>query len=92
MTPTGDNPGHAPSDFRTRHWSVVLAAARTDSPQRQSARTSLCQTYWYPLYAFVRRQGRNPHEAEDLTQEYERKPVSLPASQQSSLPEMRKTY
>jgi len=70
MTPTGDSSAHDPSDFRTTHWSVVLAAAHTDSPQRQSALTSLCQSYWYPLYAFARRQGRNPQEAEDLTQEF----------------------
>jgi RNA polymerase sigma-70 factor (ECF subfamily) len=56
------------SEFCTTHWSVVLAASQTESPQRQSALTSLCQSYWYPLYAFARRQGRNPQEAEDLTQ------------------------
>jgi RNA polymerase sigma-70 factor (ECF subfamily) len=54
--------------FRTTHWSVVLAATRHESPQRQSALATLYQTYWYPLYAFVRRQGRNHQEAEDLTQ------------------------
>jgi RNA polymerase sigma-70 factor (ECF subfamily) len=70
MTAPEDSSAHAPSDFRTTHWSVVLAAARTDSPQRQSALNSLCQSYWYPLYAFARRQGRNPQEAEDLTQDF----------------------
>ena len=70
MNAPRDNAVHAPSDFRTTHWSVVLAAAHTDSPQRQSALTALCQSYWYPLYAFARRQGRNPHDAEDLTQEF----------------------
>ena len=54
--------------FATTHWSVVLAAGRTDSVGVQKALASLCQTYWYPLYAFVRRQGHSPHDAEDLTQ------------------------
>ncbi len=70
MTAPGDNAAHAPSDFRTTHWSVVLAASHTDTTQRHSALTALCQCYWYPLYAFARRQGRNPQEAEDLTQEF----------------------
>ena len=70
MSAPGDNSAHAPSDFRTTHWSVVLDAAHPDTSHRQTALTALCQTYWYPLYAFVRRQGRNPHEAEDLTQDF----------------------
>jgi len=49
---------------------LVLAAAHTESPEHQVALTALCQSYWYPLYAFARRQGRNPQEAEDLTQEF----------------------
>lgn len=55
-------------DFRTTHWSVVLTAADSASPERQLALTTLCRSYWYPLYAFARRQGRNPQDAEDLTQ------------------------
>lgn len=70
MPAPGDIPHQSPSDFRTTHWSVVLAAAQIDSPRSQDSLAALCQTYWYPLYAFVRRQGRNPHEAEDLTQEF----------------------
>lgn len=70
MNAPRDIPAPAPSDFRTTHWSVVLAAAHTDSPQCQSALTALCQSYWYPLYAFARRQGRNPQDAEDVTQEF----------------------
>jgi RNA polymerase sigma-70 factor (ECF subfamily) len=70
MTVLKDSSAHAASDFRTTHWSVVLAAADTDSPRRQSALSALCQSYWYPLYAFARRQGRNPQEAEDLTQDF----------------------
>ncbi len=56
--------------FATTHWSVVLAASATTSPQAQNALATLCQAYWYPLYAYVRRQGHPPHDAEDLTQAF----------------------
>jgi RNA polymerase sigma-70 factor (ECF subfamily) len=56
--------------FRTTHWSVVLAAAHRGSPRAEEAVATLCQTYWYPLYAFIRRRGHGPEEAEDLTQEF----------------------
>ena len=54
--------------FVTTHWSVVLSARDHDSPQSAAALETLCRTYWYPLYAFLRRQGRPPHDAQDLTQ------------------------
>ena len=54
--------------FVTTHWSAVIRAGRADSVSAREALSELCQTYWYPLYCFVRRQGRTPHEAEDLTQ------------------------
>jgi RNA polymerase sigma-70 factor (ECF subfamily) len=56
--------------FTTTHWSVVLAAGRNDVPQAQAALEKLCQTYWPPLYAYVRRRGYSPADAEDLTQEF----------------------
>ena len=56
--------------FAATRWSVVLAARQADSPQAREALATLCQTYWYPLYAFVRRQGCRPHDAQDLTQEF----------------------
>jgi RNA polymerase sigma factor (sigma-70 family) len=56
--------------FHTTHWTVVLAARAGDGTVAQDALASLCSTYWYPLYAFVRRQGSSPQEAEDLTQEF----------------------
>ena len=56
--------------FVTTHWSVVLLAQDKDSSRSVEALESLCRTYWYPLYAFVRRQGRRPHDAQDLTQEF----------------------
>src|SRR5436309_7586188 len=53
--------------FATTHWSVVLAA-QGSSPAVEQALEKLCRTYWWPLYEFVRRQGYNPEEAQDLTQ------------------------
>jgi RNA polymerase sigma-70 factor (ECF subfamily) len=49
---------------------VVVAAGRRSSPQAQTALAHLCRTYWYPLYAFIRRQGFSPEESQDLTQEF----------------------
>lgn len=48
----------------------MLAAGRADSPEAREALAVLCQAYWYPLYAYVRRQGYGPHDAQDLTQEF----------------------
>lgn len=56
--------------FVTTHWSVVLAARDSDSPAARTALEQLCQTYWYPLYALVRREGNSPTDAEDLTQAF----------------------
>ena len=56
--------------FTTTHWSVVLEAARPETPGSVEAFARLYRDYWYPLYAYVRRRGRSPHEAEDLTQEF----------------------
>jgi DNA-directed RNA polymerase specialized sigma24 family protein len=54
--------------FATTHWTVVLAAGRGSSQQEGVALEELCRTYWYPLYAYVRRQGHSREDAEDLTQ------------------------
>jgi RNA polymerase sigma factor (sigma-70 family) len=54
--------------FATTHWSVVLAAA--SRPECQEPWEELCRGYWYPLYAFIRRDGYTPHDAQDLTQEF----------------------
>ena len=56
--------------FLTTRWSVVLAAGHQSSPGAARALESLCQAYWYPLYAFVRRRGKQPEDARDLTQEF----------------------
>ncbi|MHC1768172.1 MAG: RNA polymerase sigma factor [Verrucomicrobiia bacterium] len=56
--------------FTTTHWSVVLSAGQQDSPLAAEALEKLCRTYWYPLYAYVRRCGHGPDDAQDLTQEF----------------------
>ncbi len=63
----GGKPGAA---FVTTHWSVVLMARRSDTTRAQAALARLCQTYWYPLYSYVRRRGYGAEDAQDLTQEY----------------------
>ncbi len=60
--------GRDPGVFATTHWSRVLAAGDEHSSRRGDALEQLCQTYWYPLYAFIRRRGHDEHEAKDLTQ------------------------
>jgi len=59
-----------PRQFPPTRWSVVLAATRTASPESAAALEAICRAYWYPLYAFVRRSGHSPHDAQDLTQEF----------------------
>ncbi len=56
--------------FPPTQWTVVLAAGETQSPESLAALERLCGSYWYPLYAFVRRSGYSPADAEDLTQEF----------------------
>jgi RNA polymerase sigma factor (sigma-70 family) len=56
--------------FVTTHWSVVISAAQGEPAAAAAALESLCRTYWYPLYAYVRRKGHAPEEAEDLTQAF----------------------
>jgi RNA polymerase sigma factor (sigma-70 family) len=69
--------GHQPvlaartaAQFATTHWSTVLAAGESASPGSGEALEKLCRTYWFPLYAFVRRQGKAPEDARDLTQSF----------------------
>lgn len=56
--------------FVTTHWSVVVAAGRSDTPRARAALEQLCRHYWQPLYAYVRRVGHPPEESQDLTQEF----------------------
>src|SRR3989440_12075532 len=59
-----------PKSFTATHWSVVLTAGQSASPEADLALEKLCRSYWYPLYVYVRRQGHSPHDAQDLTQEF----------------------
>jgi hypothetical protein len=61
--------GHAET-FKTTHWSVVLSAGHDSESVARQALEQLCQAYWFPLYAYVRRQGQAPDDAQDLTQEF----------------------
>ncbi len=81
MSTTGANetihPGVEPSArvsaqpaFVTTHWSVVVSAGRNDTTRARDALARLCQVYWHPLYAYARRLGHSPHDAQDLTQEF----------------------
>lgn len=54
--------------FATTHWSVVLGAQQTHAPAAAEALETLCRTYWYPLYAYVRRRGYSADDSQDLVQ------------------------
>ncbi len=71
MSESEQSTGSFPAErrrFATTQWSVVLAAGRASSAESDVALATLCETYWYPLYAYVRRQGHDSVEAQDLTQ------------------------
>jgi len=73
MADTGQRRDSVPPgarQFVTTRWTIVLTAGRSDTMQARVALEELCQTYWYPLYAYVRRQGHSPEDAQDLTQEF----------------------
>src|SRR4051794_521226 len=73
MPPTEHKEDSTPpraASFTPTHWSVVLSAGRSDSTHARSALEKLCRSYWFPIYAFVRRQGHGPQDAQDLTQEF----------------------
>ena len=54
--------------FATTHWSLVIAAGQGQGVNAEQALAQLCETYWYPVYAYLRRKGWNAHDAQDLTQ------------------------
>ena len=64
-----NTPGHG-GNFVTTRWTLVVAAGREGSPESLEALSALCHAYWYPIYAYVRRAGNDPHDAQDLTQEF----------------------
>ena len=59
-----------PSQFPTTRWSLVVAAGDSKRKEIRSALASLCENYWYPLYAYLRRRGYSADQAQDLTQEF----------------------
>lgn len=56
--------------FATTRWSIVFAAQQEGTDAAETALATLCETYWFPLYGYVRRQGFQPAEAQDLTQAF----------------------
>jgi len=56
--------------FATTHWSMVVSAGRDDGPESREALEKLCESYWIPLYSYVRRCGHGQDDAQDLTQEF----------------------
>lgn len=60
----------SPRVFPNTRWSVVLAATQSNSSESAEALETICRAYWHPLYAYVRRCGHSPHDAQDLTQEF----------------------
>lgn len=65
--------GESPRMFPNTHWSVVLRATATPSPESSAALETICRDYWHPLYAYARRCGQAEHDAQDLTQEFFRR-------------------
>jgi RNA polymerase sigma-70 factor (ECF subfamily) len=65
-----DGDGPEPARFATTRWSLIVAAREVDTPRAREALAELCRTYWFPLYAFIRRQGFAWDQAQDLTQEF----------------------
>jgi RNA polymerase sigma-70 factor (ECF subfamily) len=66
MSPSDASPGR----FATTHWSLIVAARDGETAEARTALAALCQAYWYPIYAYVRRQGQTVDRAQDLTQEF----------------------
>ena len=58
------------ANFDTTHWSVVAQSALTHLPEAEEALAQLCETYWPPIYSFIRRRGYRPPDAQDLTQSF----------------------
>src|SRR6266542_4752185 len=73
MSTGGHNADESPAEkgwFKTTHWSAVLDARGDDTALADAGLDSLCRTYWFPIYCYIRRLGRSPEDAEDLTQEF----------------------
>ena len=64
------DPNNLPRDMQTTRWSVILLAGEEQGSDAEKALATLCETYWFPLYAYIRRRGNSATEAQDLTQEF----------------------
>ena len=69
--------------FHTTHWTVILEAACPDADQSRDAFAQIYLDYWYPLYAFVRRRGNSPTDAEDITQNFFLRLISEPTASEA---------
>ena len=58
------------SSFPETNWSLVRRAADKEAPESFHALSKLCESYWYPLYAYLRRKGYSPSDSQDLTQDF----------------------
>ena len=67
---TAEQDERNPMSFCSTRWSVVMAAGNLKNEDAGEALEALCQTYWYPIYVFIRRRGHSHHEAQDLTQDF----------------------
>ena len=67
-TPRGFAEARLP--FQTTNWSLIVRATGGSTTEARAALAGLCETYWPPVYAFIRRRGLAPADAEDLTQSY----------------------
>jgi hypothetical protein len=67
MTVSDSSVGGEAAQFHTTRWTAAMASAHDQNQTGRAALAALCQTYWYPLYAFARRRGYSPYDAQDLT-------------------------
>jgi len=71
QTPISPWPENSSAEaFKTTQWSVILSAGAVSDSVSRRALERLCSAYWFPIFAYVRRQGRSPEDAQDLTQEF----------------------
>ena len=68
MTPNKTSSSLDDRQFDKTRWSMVLGAVQSRAPCAQKALAELCGLYWRPLYAFARRRGHSPEDAQDLVQ------------------------
>ncbi|MBE0540500.1 MAG: sigma-70 family RNA polymerase sigma factor [Verrucomicrobia bacterium] len=70
LDPGNSAPNSRAQVFATTHWSVVLQAGQEETAAGFAALEKLCRTYWFPLFAFIRRLGYAEADAKDLTQQF----------------------